>query len=166
MDVYNSMINYIKSTRLWKKYTDDNYILSKFDYIKYPATMSQIVLKKYRLGVSYASFEISVQLSAVVIALYCLIVITYFAFMGLLGITGTSWDSVGKLFLLALNSEHPSARNLDLLVNTSAGAETFATFNKEVSVISNHGGSLELDFRREARVFLDEYNKVEYNEKY
>ena len=96
-----------------------------------------------------------------VLCIYLLAASVYLIWTFVTGDTGHSWDSVGELLLLGLNSRSP-----EHLGSTSAGTERLKTFGEPVSVKVNDGGSLELVFANDPNAKNMSYRKVVANERY
>ncbi|KAJ9614326.1 hypothetical protein H2200_002462 [Cladophialophora chaetospira] len=156
------LIQYVKSNHLWNRY---DYILAflGFDWTD-PSKLTQLIYHTYADGHAYSCNEITVKLSLAVISTYVFIVTVYLFWTLGSGETGTSWDSVSELVLLALNSERPGPKVG--YEKTSAGASTVATFREEVRVMSNDRGTLEMVFKKDGRDQLPGYTRVKVNKEY
>jgi len=115
-----------------------------------------------RNGVGYNGAGITVQLALAVLTLYCVVASCYLIFMLVTGEAGSSWDSIGELFMLALNSPPPP----ETLGRTSAGVETLHTFQQPVSIRVNGAQACELVFENNETAKTTSYSKIVPNFRY
>lgn len=156
------LINHTKRAGLWDKF-QHKFAFTHFGWTD-PSELTQLELHQVFLGAGYDSQGVTVKLALAVISTYCFIAISYVVYTVVTGNTGTSWDSIGELVLLAVNSKPPGP---DVnLQNTSAGAATLATFKEKVNVMVNQQGSLEFVFDKDQRDKVEGFRKVEANVKY
>jgi hypothetical protein len=90
-------------------------------------------------GYGYNHESTTVQLSMAVLTLYSVISIAYLGITSISGRTSGSWDSIGELLMLGLNSKRPT-----FLGRTSAGVETLNTYRQQVCILVNEDDGLEL----------------------
>ncbi|KAJ9612432.1 hypothetical protein H2200_004029 [Cladophialophora chaetospira] len=114
-----------------------------------------------RTGYGYDVSHVTVKLSLAVLATYASIVVIYLLYTLISGRSGTSWDSIGELFMLCLNSKQPSH-----LQGTSAGVETIGTYRKLMNVRINKARSAEIVFAHDPAVEKPDYSLVDVNKKY
>jgi hypothetical protein len=112
-------------------------------------------------GYGYNSEDKTVKLSMAVITLYSLIAIIYLGITCISGRTSASWDSVGELLMLGLNSRPPT-----FLGRTSAGVSTLNTYRQHVRVMVNEDDGLELVFDEDRDNDKSLYRKMLVNTPY
>ena len=83
----------------------------------------------------------TVRLSLAALLMYSAIATTYLVHTCISGRTSGSWDTIGELLLLGLNSKAPR-----FLGRTSAGVEKMNTYRQQVCVLVNEKDGLELVF--------------------
>ena len=93
------------------------------------ARSTVVPILMYIEGNGYGLSEIADILALVVICIYCFFALSHFFFMLSSGRCSKSWDSIGEISALLLNSERPQD-----FEHTSAGIEQIATFRRLVSV--------------------------------
>lgn len=154
-------------------YIQDNHLLDKYESVTVqtndttwtdPSILSQFQYEQMTTGYGYDRTTTTVKLALAVILFYLTCVFTYLIYTIWTGYTATSWNSIGELVALALNSERP--KGLD---NTSVAIETLETFRKSVCVRANEAGSLELVFNAAGQLLpgqMQKYERVEYNKNY
>lgn len=104
----------------------------------------------------------TVKLALAVLILYQVIVVMFFTWTFKVGLASLSWDSVGDLLMLALNSKTPN-----FLGHTSAGIESLQTYGQDVRVMaSTSGNEVELLFDNDPQIDWDLYERVEVNVAY
>jgi hypothetical protein len=116
--------------------------VSNKDCLSDPDSLTYQVVTQTLQGYGYSTEGTTVQLSLVVLGLYCAFVLTHISVLVWTGYTGTSWDSIGELLMLGLMSRQPEHLN----PHVSAGLETFKTLREPVSVKVNGEGHVELVF--------------------
>lgn len=126
-----------------------------------PGSLLQVRVETFRIGYGYDSSKTPVKLSLTILVIYCLVALAYLLFIFISGQTANSWDTMGELVLLALNSRRPSH-----LSGTSAGTETLKTFREPVNVRANKEGSLEIVFADDPDVKALGYDMVVPNKRY
>lgn len=109
----------------------------------------------------YRLDSITVILSLTVLVVYSIIVAIHLAYTFITGETGSSWDTVSELFMLALNTRLPSH-----IQNTSAGVATLSTLRERVTIKANESGSLEVVFENDPQTQLSKLKKIEPNVEY
>ena len=109
----------------------------------------------------YDLSQTAVKLSLTVFIVCCAIVISYLVYSFTTGHTSSSWDSIGELFMLALNSRRP-----EHMSNTSAGVKTLATYREPIFVRVNEDESLEVVFANDPGAKYTDWRNVARNEKY
>lgn len=147
----------IDAARSW---INTNGLLSRFRSIEIfglnnwtdPSTLVQMDLQTYRSEYGYDSASIPVRFALVVFGLYVIVTASYVIYTLVNGETGTSWDSVADLVMLALNSRKPPVE----IGSTSIGVDSILTFREPVNVRVNEMNTAELVFDRDASV--DEAN--------
>lgn len=117
-----------------------------------PSTLVQMDLRTYRSEYGYDSTSVPVRFSLAVFCLYVLVTASYISYTLWTGETGTSWNSVADLVMLALNSRKPPAA----IGSTSIGVDSILTFREPVNVRINELNTAELVFDKDAS--LDEAN--------
>lgn len=100
-------------------------------------------LRLYRAGYGYDSSGLPVRLSLAVLLAYCFIATSNLIYSLLTGRVGSSWDSIGDLLMLALNSRRPQR-----LSGTSAGADILSTYREPVAIRANGSDTIELLFTK------------------
>lgn len=126
-----------------------------------PSTLTQVPLEIYANGYSYNNSGVPVQLSLVVLGIYCLIVIVYLTYTFITGRTASSWDSTSELIMLAMHSQRPTH-----LQGTTVGIDTLSTLREPVSIRVNDEGSAELVFENDAGAKTRRLRGVVPNEAY
>ena len=114
-----------------------------------------------KAGYGYNADSTTVQLSMAILGLYSLIAIAYLGITCVSGQTSRSWDSVGELLMLGLNSKRPS-----FLGRTSAGVERLNTYRQQVFVLVNEDDGLELVFEKDPENSKSLYRRVSANMPY
>lgn len=99
-----------------------------------PDELAQFEYEVRVSGYGYNTGPVTVPLSLIVLLIYICGALTYLVWILVSGNTATSWDSVGDLVALALNSERPKD-----MQNTSIGIETLETFRRPVNIRINEG---------------------------
>lgn len=112
-------------------------------------------------GFGYDHDGVTVQLSMAVLTLYGIIAVAYLAVTLVSGRTSGSWDSIGELLMLGLNSQRPA-----FLGPVTAGVESLATYKQYVTVGVNEDGALELVFAADPQNDEKLYKQIEANESY
>jgi hypothetical protein len=150
---------YLDKTRVWSQYLaislDVNAGWSD------PSTLTYQLVTQYQQGYGYDASDITVQLSLVVVGVYCVFVTAHIFMLLLTGYCGTSWDSISELLMLGLLSRKPT--HLDCV---SVGVETLKTFREPVSVRVNDVGAVELVFEDEPGGIVGRTAGVEKNKSY
>lgn len=159
IDQLNQLKQYIKDNHLNKRY-DGIVLVAKPDWNNLDALTRQEMVT-YRSVHTYSSKSTTVQLSLAVIAIYCLVTIVYLGAVAWTGVTGHSWDSIGELITLALNSRTPQHPK-----NVSVGIETLATYKEMVSIQANDEDRLELRFHDDPGATATKWTDVEANRRY
>lgn len=96
------------------------------------ASLTKFEVERWVQGYGYDTSDTTVRLSLAVLATYALVATSYIFHSLASGRVGTSWDSIGELVMLTLNSKKPSH-----LLGTSVGVETFSTYGQLVNVRIN-----------------------------
>lgn len=109
----------------------------------------------------YRLDSVTVILSLTVLVVYAMIAAIHLAYTFITGETGSSWDTVTELFMLALNTRIPSH-----IQNTSAGVATLSTLRELVTIKANESGSLEVVFENDPQTQSSELKKIEPNVEY
>jgi hypothetical protein len=119
-----------------------------------------VKLNYFGIGTGY-SISIAPEIIATcILCIYCIYAISYATWSITSGVSSNSWDSLGELVALALNSKLPPQ-----LKHTSAGIETVAVFREPVRIAENEDKSLELVFDNdEAGVGM--HQRLVVNQKY
>lgn len=96
-------------------------------------------------GFGYGANVAPVQISLVILFLYCVVTISHIAWSVGTGISSSAWDSISEIVALAINS-----RPAQELQNTCAGIQGMDVFKKRVRVAgtdfkSCEGGSMHLE---------------------
>ncbi len=112
-------------------------------------------------GYGYDTSATTVRLSLAVLATYVLIATSYICYILASGRVGTSWDSIGELVMLSLNSKKPSH-----LRGTSVGVDTLSTYGQLVNIRINKENSAEIVFENDPDIEKGGYTLVEVNKKY
>lgn len=112
-------------------------------------------------GYGYGTTSTSVLLSIAVITTYCIITITYIAYILITGSTSTAWNSGIELVALALQSKRPSH-----LGHTSTGIDAMHTFRESVGIRVNTDDELELVFANDRDTGTRQLRKIERNKAY
>ena len=160
------------NTRTLKQYLTEHDVWSQYNSIELfasasesvdPSSTYQLSISKYVTGYAYSSSGTTVRVSIAVIGLYALITIPYLVYSLTTGITATSWDIIGELVMLALNSKRP-----EHLKHVSAGIERLKTFREPVSIRVNDENSLELVFEDDPayKALNRKYRRLNFNEKF
>ena len=127
-----------------------------------PSSLTQFSINAYDRGIGYGHSETTVPLSLAVLAIYGAIVIIYLIIIiSVTGKTATSWDSIGELVALVLNTQRPGH-----MQNMSVGVDVCATYARPVNVRVNGKGSVEMVFDDDIGVRRRGFTVVEVNEKY
>ncbi|KAJ9659042.1 hypothetical protein H2198_003331 [Neophaeococcomyces mojaviensis] len=125
-------------------------------------SLYQLKVDWFRSGYGFNSSGITVRLSITVLVIYDVLVVSYLIWTFVTGRTSSSWDSVGELLMLALNSKRAT-----FLGRTSAGVESLSTYRQEVNVKVNElDESLELVFINDPDFDKTMYKDVEVNKVY
>lgn len=142
----------INAARSW---INKNKLLSRFSSVEIfglnnwtdPGTLDQLDLKTFRAEYGYDSTSIPVRLALVVFALYVLVTASHVTYTLVTGESGTSWDSVADLVMLALNSRKPP----EVVGSTSVGLDSITTFRELVNIrINETTNAAELVFDKDA----------------
>jgi hypothetical protein len=112
-------------------------------------------------GYGYGSTTISVRLAMVVIMAYCVVTITYIAYILVTGSTSTAWNSGIEIVALALQSRKPHH-----LGNAGVGIESIKTFQQGVGIRVNQDDELELVFARDRDIEMKGLRKIKRNKEY
>jgi len=125
-------------------------------------SLHRLKIDWFKTGHEYDNNGITVHLSIAVLIIYNILTISYLLWTFITGRTSGSWDSIGELLMLALNSKRPT-----FLGRTSAGVENLNTYRQEVSVMVNElDECLELVFADDPDVDKTMYRNVEENKAY
>ena len=115
-------------------------------------------------GTGYQAVGLAVQISVIILCLYCVIAFGHIVWSIGWGISATSRDSVVKVVTLALNSRHPPE-----LRNTCAGIESAEVFKHKVRIapVNDEGDRLahhlELVFPSSG---VPDSSRIRYNDLY
>ncbi|KAL9106237.1 MAG: hypothetical protein Q9227_008705 [Pyrenula ochraceoflavens] len=126
-----------------------------------PASLAQFHVKQYVTGYGYNTSIVPVQLSLFVLGLYSLVVLAYLVYSLATGRSGNSWDSIGDLFMLAMNSKQP-----EHLYSTSVGVDKSSTFGEPINIRENESGSVEVVFQNDPGLKKRHYKSVQPNVRY
>ncbi|KAL9622187.1 MAG: hypothetical protein Q9160_003370 [Pyrenula sp. 1 TL-2023] len=137
-----SITKYVEESGLGKQY--DSVLFSTETDWSDPNDLTQLVILGYTHGYGYSSSDVIIQLSLIVILLYCLIATVYLLYTFVTGYTASSWDSVSELLVLGVHSRTPAH-----LENTSVGIDTISPFREPVSIRVNENDSAELVFEND-----------------
>lgn len=156
-DQYDAISRFIEPYR--RQYTDILVVCNNRtdldSLIHYP-------IQAYIHGYGYDSSTTPVKLSIVVLGIYSLIALAFLSQILISGRFARSWDSVGEIFLLALNSRQP-----EHLHGASVGVETLATYREPVNIrVNDKNGSAEMVFRNDPGFRKSDYSVVKPNAKY
>ena len=157
---YDSVVRFINDEKLRHQY--DWIQVGVFDNWTDASTLVQYPIKFYTSGYGYDSSTIPVQLSLTVLCIYLLAVTGYTIHSLITGRTATSWDSIGEIVMLALNSRQP-----EHIKGSSVGVGTLATYRKPVNIrIHSKKNEAEVIFGDDPGLQKNEYKLVEPNERY
>ena len=126
-----------------------------------PSSLAQFKVQHFVHGYGYDTSDTAVKLSLAVLATYALIVLIQLVYSLVRGRVGTSWDSIGEVVMLSLNSGRPTH-----MQGTSVGVETTGTFGKMMNVRINKSNSAEIVFDDDPNVEKAAFAQVEANKKY
>ncbi|KAL9620730.1 MAG: hypothetical protein Q9160_004743 [Pyrenula sp. 1 TL-2023] len=155
------MSKYLKGNRPLHNFTP--VLLYNKDNWADPASLVHFEIQDYLNGYGYDSSTTPVKLSLAVLMLYSVIVVTFLLYVFITGRSASSWDSIGEIVTLAMNSQRPENR----LENTSVGIEALTTFREPVNIrVSRERGAMELVFRDDAGWKESDYKEVEPNMHY
>ncbi len=157
---YDSVARFVADKKLLHRY--HAVMVYAFDDWTDPASLAQYAIRHYVTGYGYDSSTVPVRLSLTVLFIYILIVTVYVAYSLFTGRTATSWDSIGEVVMLALNSRQP-----EHIKGCSVGVETLSTYRKPVNIrIQKKKNEAELIFEDDPGLQNTEYKVVELNERY
>ncbi|KAL8703205.1 MAG: hypothetical protein Q9225_008123 [Loekoesia sp. 1 TL-2023] len=91
-------------------------------------------------GYAFSLDGLAPKFTAVILLIYCTLVITHLVYAAVSGISSTSWDSITELVVLAVNSS-PSLQ----LRNTCAGVHQMAVFRLPVRILTSKDADGEED---------------------
>lgn len=101
--------------------------------------ITEFTINVCRSGVAYGHKVVTVQLSLAVLGVYAIIVVVYhFLVIVVIGKTATSWDSIGLLICLALNTQWPGH-----MEKTSVRVDLFVTYATPVNILIKAENSVE-----------------------
>lgn len=154
----------IEAARAW---INNNKLLSRFHSIEIfglnnwtdPSTLVRMDLQIYRSEYGYDSKSVPVRFALVVFGLYVMVTASYIIYTLVTGETGTSWNSVADLVMLALNSRKPPAE----MGSTSIGVDSIVTFREPVNVRINDVNTAELVFDKEVSADEGSLTRVRRN---
>lgn len=157
----------IDAARSW---IDKNNLLSTYSSIEIfglnnwtdPSTLVQMEFKVFRSEYGYNSESVPVRLALVVFGVYVLVTAMHVVYTFATAETGTSWDSVADLLMLALNSRRPPPE----VGPTSVGADSIATFREPVNVRINERNTAELVFEKDESDDKERLTRVQRNRAY
>jgi hypothetical protein len=112
-------------------------------------------------GYGYGNKSISVWLAMAVVMVYCMVSVTYIAYILITGSTSTAWNSGIELVSLALQSRKP-----DHLGNSGVGIDSIKTFQEGVGIRVNRDDELELVFAHDHNIDKRGLRKLERNIEY
>ena len=155
----NALHAYLNTTGMSDKYATIH-LYSTSNWTD-PTTLQYVTVKRYGSGYGYSIETIPVRLSVFILSTYILAMLSYLTYLLLTHQSGTSWNSIAELLMLALNSHQPQR-----LENTSVGVETLGTFKEPVSIRINAEDTAEIVFKNDLDVDQVRYRKVAVNTKY
>ncbi len=151
--------DYITNTRSVNEY--DTIIIFNTTQWTDGNTLTRFSLQSYHTGYGYNKQGVPVCLALAALALYCLVISSYIIYSVYSRHVASSWDSIGELLLLALNSHRPES-----LRATSVDASTLAVSKEPVSVKVNEHNITKLVFNTNQDIDNRQYRHVEANVKY
>lgn len=158
-DQYDAMSKYLEKSGYRQRYKYIH-VVSDGNWTD-PALLARFSIQDYYQGYGYNSSTVPVRLSIVILCIYSLFAIIFIAYTLLSGQSASSWNSIGEVVMLALNSKQP-----EHLYDVSVGVETLSTYREPINIRTNKDKSAEMVVLNNPGFKNSEYSVVEPNVRY